>query len=107
MEHDYGSVLAEAERTLNEVDQALARLGAGTYGVCEACGGPIDEIRLASMPTARSCGRHPHLTDRDEETETDTGLGVDPELDAILGFGDGPPPDEADADADTSMEGHL
>jgi RNA polymerase-binding transcription factor DksA len=56
-------VLAEAERVLDEVDQALSRLAAGTYGTCEACGEPIGESRLEVMPTARTCERHPQLTD--------------------------------------------
>jgi hypothetical protein len=30
----------------------------GTYGQCEACGGPIDEGRLAALPATRYCVRH-------------------------------------------------
>jgi RNA polymerase-binding transcription factor DksA len=41
---------------LNEVEQSLARLDAGTYGRCEECGEPIDDARLAEFPTARRCG---------------------------------------------------
>ena len=41
---------------LNEVEQSLARLDAGTYGKCEECGEPIDDARLAELPTARRCG---------------------------------------------------
>jgi RNA polymerase-binding transcription factor DksA len=57
-------VLSEAEQILDDVDQALIRLEEGTYGTCEACGGPIDDDRLASMPAARTCAQHPLLTDR-------------------------------------------
>jgi RNA polymerase-binding transcription factor DksA len=44
---------------LNEVEQSLARLDAGTYGNCEECGEPIDDARLAELPTARRCGSCP------------------------------------------------
>lgn len=40
-----------------EVDAALTRLDAGTYGICERCGRPIVEERLAVRPTARTCAR--------------------------------------------------
>ncbi len=63
VEHDYETVLGEAERTLDDVDQALARLDAGTYATCESCGGPITEERLAAHPVARTCENHPQLTD--------------------------------------------
>jgi len=60
---DYEALLAEAEQVLDDVDHALARLDDGTYGTCELCGGPIDPGRLAGHPAARSCERHPQLTD--------------------------------------------
>ena len=41
---------------LNEVEQSLVRLDAGTYGRCEECGEPIDDTRLAELPTTRRCG---------------------------------------------------
>lgn len=44
---------------LNEVEQSLFRLDAGTYGRCEECGEPIDDARLAELPTARTCGSCP------------------------------------------------
>jgi RNA polymerase-binding transcription factor DksA len=44
---------------LNEVEQSLARLDAGTYGRCEVCGEPIEDDRLAELPTARTCGSCP------------------------------------------------
>lgn len=40
---------------LAEVDAALVRLDAGTYGRCEACGEPIGDGRLEALPTARQC----------------------------------------------------
>ena len=41
--------------TLLEVDAALGKLEAGTYGQCEACGEDIAEDRLDAMPAARLC----------------------------------------------------
>jgi len=45
----------EAAARLDEVDDALARLAARTYGVCEACGGPIAAERLDALPVTRRC----------------------------------------------------
>jgi RNA polymerase-binding protein DksA len=47
----------QARHHLTEVDAALARLDAGTYGRCDACGAPVGEDRLAARPTARTCIR--------------------------------------------------
>lgn len=38
--------------TLQQVDQALARMEQGTYGLCVACGRPIPLPRLKLMPYA-------------------------------------------------------
>jgi DnaK suppressor protein len=42
-------------RQLDEVNAALGRLEAGTYGVCEQCSRPIPLARLRAMPSARYC----------------------------------------------------
>lgn len=50
------SANAEIERNaeeLRQVQAALERLEAGTYGLCMACGQPIDRQRLRALPTAR------------------------------------------------------
>jgi RNA polymerase-binding protein DksA len=44
-----------AEHVLHEIDDALERIEAGTYGVCAACGKPIPEERLAAVPYATLC----------------------------------------------------
>ncbi len=52
--------LAQLERTeaqLQQVREALARLDAGTYGKCQACGEPIDEERLELLPLTTYCIR--------------------------------------------------
>lgn len=45
---------ADDERRL-EVQAALERLDAGTYGRCVVCGKPIDEARLEFRPEAARC----------------------------------------------------
>lgn len=48
--------LAEAAAAeLQQVDDALARLDAGTYGVCARCGRPIPAARLEVRPFAEYC----------------------------------------------------
>lgn len=44
-----------AERRLEQVEHALARIDEGTYGICEACGRPIAEERLRAVPWATLC----------------------------------------------------
>jgi DnaK suppressor protein len=46
---------ARDRRVLADIDAAEARLAAGTFGVCEACGLPITAARLRALPTARLC----------------------------------------------------
>ena len=41
--------------TLHDVEQALARMDSGTYGLCERCGQPIGDERLEALPAARLC----------------------------------------------------
>jgi RNA polymerase-binding transcription factor DksA len=49
------SILLGMEAKIADVERALERLDAGTYGVCEACGQPIGEARLEAWPAARFC----------------------------------------------------
>ena len=49
------AVLDAARRHLADVGDALDRLDAGGYGVCEVCGGPIPAARLEVRPFARTC----------------------------------------------------
>lgn len=52
-------VLAENLRALlHEVEHALARFDAGTYGICEACGQRINDTRLEAMPATPFCVTH-------------------------------------------------
>jgi len=48
------TTLGNHERTeLAEIDHALEKIDAGTYGVCEVSGELIGEPRLMAIPTAR------------------------------------------------------
>ena len=48
--------LAEAAASeLHQVDDALTRVEAGTYGVCANCGRPIPAGRLEARPFAEHC----------------------------------------------------
>jgi DnaK suppressor protein len=49
------ALLSAARERIVEVDDALRRLAAGTYGACEGCGRPIVGERLAVRPFARRC----------------------------------------------------
>lgn len=52
------SILAKIEGELADVDQALSRLDEGAYGVCQACGEPIDDERLGAEPATPFCREH-------------------------------------------------
>jgi RNA polymerase-binding transcription factor DksA len=43
-------------RELAEIEAALARLSAGSFGRCERCGGAVAATRLTRVPQARYCG---------------------------------------------------
>lgn len=49
------ALLAAARKRIAEVDDALRRVDEATYGICERCGQPIAEERLAARPFARCC----------------------------------------------------
>ena len=40
---------------LSEIDHALAKYEAGTYGICDACGAKIELARLEALPQASMC----------------------------------------------------
>jgi RNA polymerase-binding protein DksA len=49
------SLIDRAEQRLREVEQALARVDAGTYGYCTTCGRGIALERLRALPAATAC----------------------------------------------------
>ena len=48
-------LLAESRRSLQQVNDTLARIDEGSYGLCIRCGNGIDEQRLAALPEAETC----------------------------------------------------
>lgn len=52
-----GALVRQVRHHLAELDAALARVDAGTYGVCEGCGSAIGDARLEALPAARLCIR--------------------------------------------------
>ena len=44
-----------AEATATRLEDALAKMDAGTYGECESCGQAIAAARLEAKPAARLC----------------------------------------------------
>jgi RNA polymerase-binding transcription factor len=51
---DYALMEMESA-TLRRIDEALLRLGGGTYGLCSDCGDKIAEARLEALPFALTC----------------------------------------------------
>jgi DnaK suppressor protein len=49
------AVIEQSRQRLAELDGALERVRAGTYGTCAACGRPIAAERLAARPAALLC----------------------------------------------------
>ena len=49
------AVLQTLDRTLRQIDAALARLHTGGYGVCASCSEPIPLARLRALPFATQC----------------------------------------------------
>jgi len=46
---------AQARAAVEEIDRALLKIDAGTYGRCERCGNEIPRARLEALPHAALC----------------------------------------------------
>ncbi len=54
--HDrYAAMVEELKARVYALDEALVRVGSGTYGFCVRCGNMIDTDRLSIVPTATLC----------------------------------------------------
>ena len=49
------AILGHEFSELREIDLALQRIAAGTYGICVECGRAIEPARLDALPAARQC----------------------------------------------------
>ena len=54
------NIITQLENQLKEVKDALEKIDAGKYGLCEVCGKPIEKERLEAMPSARVSLKHDH-----------------------------------------------
>lgn len=55
-DRDINMILSDRDRRkLQQVDDALIRIKAGTYGICEECELDIAEERLKALPFTRLC----------------------------------------------------
>ena len=75
---------------LNEVDAALARMEAGTYGICEACHESVEKDRLLADPLVRLCLDHLNSEQRraleqDLELASQLQRGLLPEANLTFG----------------------
>jgi DnaK suppressor protein len=52
------ALLKQSSAGLDQIEAALARLAAGTYGICAICGQPIAEGRLEARPWTPFCIQH-------------------------------------------------
>jgi DnaK suppressor protein len=58
MKLEYAKELSVGQNTLDLLDKAnraLARIDAGTYGICESCGNSIPVERLDVLPYSTVC----------------------------------------------------
>jgi hypothetical protein len=85
--------LAVIGAELEAVDAALRHLDEDRYGLCELCGGPVEESRLAVEPLARRCADHLSSSgdggldpepDVKREIEPDVEPGVEPGVEPRL-----------------------
>lgn len=60
--------LKDRERhLLQKIEDALAKIESGTFGICEACEEPIEPKRLEARPVAELCIRCKEAQERDEK----------------------------------------
>ena len=69
-EQEFTLGLVEKDRgLLREINQALAKIQDGSYGLCEGTGKPISKPRLEAQPWARYSIEHARMMER-------TGMGI-------------------------------
>ncbi len=48
-------LIQNQNQVLRMIDEALAKIGSGQYGICESCNQSIKKARLSALPYARLC----------------------------------------------------
>lgn len=61
-------------KLLREIDRALRKLEAGTYGICEISGEPIDFDRLMARPWSRHALAAKEAVEREKDTSPATSV---------------------------------
>ncbi|HUS72754.1 MAG TPA: TraR/DksA C4-type zinc finger protein [Sedimentisphaerales bacterium] len=79
-EQEFALELMDSERKLlNEIDSALQRIEAGTYGICEGTGKPIPKARLEAQPWARYCVEYARMLEQGLVREEEQSMSEPPE----------------------------
>ena len=52
------AISVELESRLQNINKALEKIENNAYGMCEVCGGTIEEDRLEANPSAATCKAH-------------------------------------------------
>ncbi len=69
-QQEFSLGLMDSERRLiTEIDDALHRIEAGTYGICEGTGKPITKARLEAQPWARYSVEYARMMERGQVQE--------------------------------------
>jgi DnaK suppressor protein len=53
-----GTLDKTAQKEIQAINRALARVELGEYGTCEVCGKEIEMVRLESIPWTSVCSKH-------------------------------------------------
>lgn len=81
LEQAFGIALVElASQSLRQVEQALARLERGDYGLCVDCSEPITAKRLRALPFAVRCRACEELHEIGERARRSSARHIDPVL---------------------------
>ncbi|MGR3310574.1 MAG: TraR/DksA family transcriptional regulator [Candidatus Brocadiales bacterium] len=63
-------VVEEEKRQLAQIDEALARIKSGSYGICKYCGRPIKKARLEALPFVILCVKCKEVEEEEAELES-------------------------------------
>jgi DnaK suppressor protein len=69
VDQNFSMRIRDRERKLlKKIDEALERMNASTYGVCESCGGDIPYKRLKARPVTTLCIECKTLQEKEEQS---------------------------------------
>ncbi len=71
------SMVSSEQDLIYEIDEALARMDSGTYGICEMTGEPIERERLKVLPHARHCVKAQEELERKQSRFRPSPRGAD------------------------------